>query len=106
MAKFVQLKSRLWKSDKGINSAGPSGGVDTVSCRSHIPLVVNDVTEPEIDFSSKGDLEAYVRGLKIPASSIESWISAGLLFPDETRVAEKMLRILRAGSRKYHVQGR
>ncbi len=96
MAKFLQLKSRLWKSNKGINTVEPSRGVDTVACRSHIPFIVSNRSEPEIDFSSKGDLEAYVRGLKIPASSIESWISAGLLFPDETRVAEKMLRILRS----------
>ena len=101
MAKFFQLKSRFWKSGKGMNTVGPSGGTNTVARPSRIPLVANNSAEPEIDFSSKGDLEAYVRGLKVTASSIESWISAGLLFPDETRVAEKMLRILRAGSKRH-----
>lgn len=100
MAKFIQLKSRLWKANKGINSTEPANTVDPCGSRSRIPLVLKHGPEPEIDFSSKGDLEAYVRGLEIPPSSIEGWISTGLLFPDETRIAAKMLRILRSGSKK------
>ena len=49
----------------------------------------------EVDFSYQGDLEIYVRGLTIPREVIERWISAGLLFPDEMKKAEEMIKIMR-----------
>ena len=49
----------------------------------------------EVDFSYQGDLDAYVEGLTVPRQVIEHWISAGLLFPEEMKVAEKMVRIMR-----------
>ena len=49
----------------------------------------------EMAFTRQSDLKAYVKGLKVPAEAIEKWISAGLLFPDEIRMAEKILKILR-----------
>ena len=49
----------------------------------------------EVDFSYRGDLEAYVRELKVPRKVIERWISAGLLFPEEMVMAEKMIKIMR-----------
>jgi len=51
--------------------------------------------EPDIDFRRLGDLESYAENMNVPAETIETWISAGLLYPDETRIAEKMLQILR-----------
>jgi hypothetical protein len=52
-------------------------------------------TGREIDFSRTDDLESYVENLNVPAREIEQWIAAGLLFPEEIRVAERMLAILR-----------
>ena len=49
----------------------------------------------EIDFSGGGDLEAYTEDLHVPQESIERWISAGLLYPDEIRTAERMIKIIR-----------
>jgi hypothetical protein len=49
----------------------------------------------EIDFAHPGDLESYVRGLRVPKETIERWISTGLLFPREMKVAEKMIQIMR-----------
>lgn len=49
----------------------------------------------ETAFTRQGDLETYARGLSIPPETIEKWISAGLLFPDEIRMAEKIIKILR-----------
>ncbi|NNF97930.1 MAG: hypothetical protein HKM93_00990 [Desulfobacteraceae bacterium] len=51
--------------------------------------------DQEVDFAWQGDLENYARGLTIPGEAIERWISAGLLLPDELKVAEKILKILR-----------
>jgi len=51
--------------------------------------------EPEIDFRRTNDLEAYAENLNVPIETIETWISAGLLYPDEIRIAEKMVQILR-----------
>ena len=48
----------------------------------------------EVDFSHRGDLEAYVRELTVPRQVIERWISAGLLFPEEMMMAEKMVKIM------------
>ena len=41
----------------------------------------------EVDFSHRGDLEAYVSALTVPRQVIERWISAGLLFPEEMIMA-------------------
>jgi len=48
----------------------------------------------EIAFSPHGDLESYVRGLDLPKEAIERWISAGILLPEETKVASQMIRIM------------
>jgi hypothetical protein len=53
------------------------------------------VPDPEIDFSKEMDLEAYTQSLAVPPEVIESWVAAGILRPDETQVAEKMLKIMR-----------
>ena len=49
----------------------------------------------EIDLSSHHDLEDYARGLSVTKESIERWISSGLLMPEEMKVAEKLLKIMR-----------
>ena len=51
--------------------------------------------DPEIDFSRVDDLESYTENLNVPTEDIEAWISAGLLYPDEIRTAERMIQILR-----------
>ena len=48
----------------------------------------------EVDFSHRGDLEAYVSELTVPREVIERWISAGLLFPEEMVMAEKIVKIM------------
>lgn len=59
-----------------------------------IPSPAEAGKEHEIAFSPQGDLEAYVRGLAISKEAIEGWISAGVLLPEETKVAAKMIRIM------------
>jgi hypothetical protein len=54
--------------------------------------------EPEVEemaFTRQSDIDAYARGLTIPPEVIEKWISAGLLFPDEIRMAERIIKIMR-----------
>ncbi len=51
--------------------------------------------ENEIDLSARTDLEAYARGLSVSKKSIEGWISSGLLMPEELKVAEKLVKIMR-----------
>jgi hypothetical protein len=55
--------------------------------------------ENNIAFSPQGDLEDYVRELSVSQEAIERWISAGVLLPEETKVAAKMIRIM-AGKNK------
>jgi hypothetical protein len=49
----------------------------------------------DIDLSPHTDLENYARGLHVSKESIERWISSGLLMPEELKVAEKLVRIMR-----------
>ena len=56
-------------------------------------------SEKIIAFSPQGDLEAYVKGLNVPSEVIEGWISAGVLLPEETRVAAKMIRLMQQKGR-------
>ncbi len=54
-----------------------------------------DAPADDIAFSPQGDLETYVRGLNVSKESIARWISAGVLLPEETKIAQKMLQIMR-----------
>jgi hypothetical protein len=49
----------------------------------------------DIDLSPHTDLEGYARGLHVSKASIERWISSGLLMPEELKVAEKLVKIMR-----------
>ena len=53
-----------------------------------------------IAFSHQGDLESYVKALNVPSEVIEGWISAGVLLPEETRVAAKMIRMIK--TKRHH----
>jgi hypothetical protein len=59
------------------------------------------MTVEEMAFTRQGDIDTYARGLSIPPETIEKWISAGLLFPDEIRMAEKIIKILREKTKVY-----
>lgn len=59
-----------------------------------LPPPIETLNEEEIAFSPQGDLEAYVKGLAVSKEAIERWISAGVLLPEETKVATKMIRIM------------
>ena len=59
------------------------------------------IGEPEVAFNHQVNLEAYAKGLEIPADTIERLISAGLLLPDEIKVAEKMIRIMRENHKVF-----
>ncbi len=61
------------------------------------PTAIHDV--PSIAFSAQGDLEAYVEGLDVSSEVIEGWISAGVLLPEETRVAVQMIRLMQQKGR-------
>jgi hypothetical protein len=57
--------------------------------------IFDPMPDPEIDFSKENDLEAYTKRIKVPREVIERWVAAGILRPDEIKVAEKMLKIMR-----------
>jgi hypothetical protein len=49
----------------------------------------------EIDLSRQADLEGYARDTNMSKESIERWISSGLLMPEELKVAEKLVKLMR-----------
>jgi hypothetical protein len=59
------------------------------------PNIFDPMPDPEIDFSKENDLETYTKRLNVPRQLIERWVAAGILRPDEIKVAEKMLKIMR-----------
>lgn len=58
----------------------------------------------EVDFSYQGDLKAYVHRLTVSKTDIEGMISSGLLFPEEMKTAEKIIKIMiETHKPAYHV---
>ncbi len=51
--------------------------------------------EGEIDLSRHADLEEYAKDINVSRESIERWISSGLLMPEELKMAEKLLQLMR-----------
>ncbi len=51
--------------------------------------------EGEIDVSRQADLEGYARDINMSKESVERWISSGLLMPEELKVAEKLVKLMR-----------
>jgi hypothetical protein len=70
------------------------GQAPPVEINSVLPSGTGDM-DNEIDLSTQTDLEDYARGLSISKESIERWISSGLLMPEELKVAEKLVKIMR-----------
>jgi hypothetical protein len=75
-------------------NAGPLPGHPATDAMVNLRGPVAEGPAVEIAFSAQGDLEAYVRELALPKEAIERWISAGVLLPEETRVATQMIRIM------------
>ncbi len=78
--------------------------IETRRVAANLPLKERpapDQLRPEatITFSQQGDLESYVKMLNVPSEVIEGWISAGVLLPEETRVAAKMIRLMQTNGR-------
>lgn len=101
---FMKLVRRLFRQ---ANNGQPMEYVKATSAEPplktinpSVDLLVHESTpspadaEDSIAFSPQGDLEAYVRGLAVSKEAIEGWISAGVLLPEETKVATKMIRIM------------
>jgi hypothetical protein len=49
----------------------------------------------EIDLSRHADLEDYAKDINVSKESIERWISSGLLMPEELKMAEKLVQLMR-----------
>ncbi len=62
---------------------------------------MTQVRVEDVAFSPQSDLEAYVRGLTVSREVIEDWIAAGLLLPEEIKMAEKMIKIMRKNEDTY-----
>jgi hypothetical protein len=51
--------------------------------------------DTEIDFHGLENLEAYLEGTRVTPETLEKWVAAGILSPQETQVAEKLLKLMR-----------
>lgn len=84
---------RVYRSEDALEGQAPSVALKPMQA----PTAIHDV--PSIAFSAQGDLEAYVEGLNVSSEVIEGWISAGVLLPEETRVAVQMIRLMQQKGR-------
>jgi len=57
-------------------------------------------TNQDIDSTGFSSLEGYAEGLSISEETIAKWVSAGILSPRETEIAEKVIRIMRNKARQ------
>jgi hypothetical protein len=73
----------------------PSAASPVVDPRPPLPDNRFREMEDDIDLSHQADLEGYARDLNVSKESIERWISSGLLMPEELKVAEKLVKIMR-----------
>jgi hypothetical protein len=48
----------------------------------------------DIDLNGIEDIKQFVRKHKLKKNTLEAWISAGILDPQEMKMAEKMVRFL------------
>ena len=55
----------------------------------------------DTDLLREDQLEDHARGMQIPPETLEKWIAAGILCPDEIRAAEKLLKMIRQ-KRRHH----
>lgn len=73
----------------------PSAASPVVDPQLPVPVDRSSEMEEDIDLSHQADLEGYARDLNVSKESIERWISSGLLMPEELKVAEKLVKIMR-----------
>lgn len=102
---MTSTKIDTWEGPPKVRALRPdatdvSEPVVTNTVRGHVEPGVTLAVE-EMAFTRQGDIDAYARGLSIPPETIEKWISAGLLFPDEIKMAEKIIKILREKTKVY-----
>jgi hypothetical protein len=105
MTKYERLKQLLFHHPPTVtrveagcpeNEAGPQPAAEpSASYPDPQPFGPEPPVDVEFDFKLHADLEGYARGVKIPAETIEKWISSGLLFPDEIKAAQKLLQVMR-----------
>lgn len=57
------------------------------------------IPDADIDLSRDDYLETYANGMRITPETLQKWIAAGILYPDEIRAAEKLLKMIRKKKR-------
>ena len=99
MAIFKYLKKMLKKGEphqpkmEYVRDEPSSANDEMLEARSASNKVLE--MEGEIDVSRQSDLEGYARDINMSKESIERWISSGLLMPEELKVAEKLVKLMR-----------
>lgn len=53
----------------------------------------------QLELTAGKDLDLFMRGFSVPQETLEKWIASGFLYPEEVRVAEKLIRLMRNPSR-------
>ena len=89
------MKTDNFKGPLGVRALQPDATEGSAQAMTELVEPEVGLAVEEMAFTRQGDIDAYARGLSIPPETIEKWISAGLLFPDEIRMAEKIIKILR-----------
>lgn len=92
------VKTRPVTSDGGVQTDWQADGYPAVFRypRSSQKSKIVPKNSLDIDFLNLDNLEAFAEGLTLPAEAIESWVGAGILSPQETEIAERLIRIMRA----------
>ncbi len=70
-------------------------------------MVYNLGLEGDVDFATMDSLEEYAEKSAVQIETVQQWVAAGILFPDEIKVAEKLIKILKEKkiSRfEYHIE--
>ena len=99
----AKVKSQLEYVEENIRASSPIAleqEAAPVPCEADVPPATQ-VRIEDVAFSPQRDLEAYVQGLNVTEKTIEGWIAAGVLLPEEIKTAEKMIKIIRKNDKTY-----
>jgi len=58
-------------------------------------LDLSTLSADQFDLAAGKDMGHLMRGFAVPRETLEKWIASGFLYPEEVRVAEKLIRLMR-----------
>ena len=80
-----------------------AAAMEEISCRGGLECEISLDSQNEIDLHSLNDLESVAKELTVPKETLQRWVAAGILSPNETKIAERLIKLMRENDRRHPV---